>query len=282
MVSVIIAAYNAAKTIKKAIDSCLNQTYKDIEVVIVNDASTDNTKEVVLDIAAKDSRVKYFENEINLGAGGSRKVGVHSIQGDYSLFLDSDDYLAEDCIEQLLNAAIEHSADLVSSGFIVVKEGIITETRKSDELLVLEGMDKYRSMIRKLNIFLCGCLMKKCLWNNVEYSEERFIEDTPTIVKLLWYANKRVYIPYAGYYYTQNAGSLIHTASKFKEWVFRTLCTISNIEFFKDKEPKMFTMDLLKMVLSELKHIKVDKEEYFLYKDKLDFIIDYFNKNIDG
>lgn len=89
MISIIMPAYNAENTINKAITSCLNQTYKDVEIIVINDASTDNTLNIVTQLANKDNRIKVFSNEVNKGAGLSRRVGLYNAKGEYITLYDN-------------------------------------------------------------------------------------------------------------------------------------------------------------------------------------------------
>ena len=109
-VSVIIPTYNREKTIKKAIMSCLNQTYKNIEVIVVDDCSTDNTKKVIDSI--KDDRLKYIKLKTNSGACCARNTGIKKSTGKYIIFNDSDDTFRENKIEKQLNNLIKNKSDL--------------------------------------------------------------------------------------------------------------------------------------------------------------------------
>lgn len=114
MISVIIPTYNREKTIKRAIESVLQQTYKDIEVIVVDDGSVDNTKEVVKSI--DDERVKYYYQD-NQGACAARNKGVDLASGDYIAFQDSDDYWNPQKLEIQLKALQENKVDVVISYF---------------------------------------------------------------------------------------------------------------------------------------------------------------------
>ena len=89
-VSVIIPEYNRSKLLSLAIESALNQTYQDLEIIVIDDGSTDNTKEVVEGFIKQDSRVKYIQHENNKGASAARNTGIMSAKGEYIAFLDSD------------------------------------------------------------------------------------------------------------------------------------------------------------------------------------------------
>ena len=118
MISIIITCYNSASTIKRAIDSCLNQTYNDIELVIIDDCSIDNSVEIIE--SYKDNRIKLIKHEVNKGAGLARRTGTKNIKGEYTIFLDSDDYLATNTLEVLIEAAIKYDADIIAPGYISV------------------------------------------------------------------------------------------------------------------------------------------------------------------
>ena len=109
MVSIIIPTYNRESTIKRAIESVLNQTYKDIELIIVDDCSTDNTEDVVKSI--EDSRLKYFKLEKNSGACVARNYGVAIANGEYIAFQDSDDEWYSNKLEEQLNNMKNNNSD---------------------------------------------------------------------------------------------------------------------------------------------------------------------------
>lgn len=115
MVSVVIPAYNRAKVIRRAIESCLNQTYKDIEVIVVDDGSSDGTKEVIATI--DDNRLRYVYQD-NAGACAARNRGIELAQGEYIAFQDSDDEWHADKLEKQMATLIEMKADFVFCGFI--------------------------------------------------------------------------------------------------------------------------------------------------------------------
>ncbi len=144
LVSVIIPTYNRAKLIKKSVESVLNQTYNNIELIIVDDASKDNTEEVVKTI--KDKRIKYIKLKTNKGACNARNVGIKEANGKYITFQDSDDEYHKDKIEKQLKNLIKNNSDFDfckikitqnDSSFIVPnaeQEKSIKEEKIMDEL----------------------------------------------------------------------------------------------------------------------------------------------------
>ena len=125
--SIIIPIYNVEKFVVRAIESCINQSYDNIEIICVDDKSTDNSVSIVNDFMAKDKRIKLICNENNLGTFATRSNGVLSANGDYLLFLDADDFLHNDtclkCYEVLHNNDINCGGGLTLFNLISLDNG---------------------------------------------------------------------------------------------------------------------------------------------------------------
>lgn len=115
LVSIIMAAYNAEKTIEQAINSVLNQTYTNFELLVVNDCSKDGTVESVKSIAATDGRVRLISNEKNSGVSYTRKHGLEEANGSWIAILDSDDAWAPEKLEKQIELQNRTNADLLLS-----------------------------------------------------------------------------------------------------------------------------------------------------------------------
>lgn len=264
-ISVIMSAYNSEKTIGKAIESVINQTYKNWELIIVNDCSEDKTLDVISKY--KDDRIRVISNEVNMGAGVSRGVGIDNITGDYTNFLDSDDYISNDYLETLLRKALTTDSDLVTSGYIeVVGNKDVVHSVQLDA--VVENDKKYypHESLRFLNT----CLVKADLWKIVSYSKARFLEDSPVLIKLIWHANRRCITGYTGYHYVQREGSLIHTASKKKQAIYCVLLAIDMYEYFKDIPNSNFPKSLIfEKLLATAPYDGMDVEDLTKEKKKI-------------
>ena len=101
MISIIIPVYNTAKYVGKCIESVINQSYKNLEIIIIDDASTDGSYDICKDYADTDRRIKIIHNENNIGLSGSRNVGIDISKGKYIAFVDSDDYITRKYVEVL-------------------------------------------------------------------------------------------------------------------------------------------------------------------------------------
>ncbi len=144
MISVIIPSYNRASTIERSVRSVINQTYKDIEIIIVDDCSTDNTKEVVENI--QDDRIRYIKNEKNVGACVSRNIGINYAQGEYIAFQDSDDSWRENKLEHQLKIMNKYNADVCFCKF--EKHGYSDIDGEVAPSGIEEGIIEYDNLIR--------------------------------------------------------------------------------------------------------------------------------------
>lgn len=120
-VSIIIPIYNVEQYLVKCLDSVVNQTYKNLEIICVNDCSPDNSSEILKEYAAKDNRIKIINHKKNGGLSAARNTGMDNATGEYIYFLDSDDWIDSDYIEKMVNKIIETDAD------IVIDKNVITE-----------------------------------------------------------------------------------------------------------------------------------------------------------
>ena len=231
-ISIITTIYNVEKYIEKCLTSLVNQTYKDLEIILVNDCSTDSS----MDIVSKfdDSRIKLINHPVNKGAGWARRTGIEAATGDYVITVDGDDYISEDFIESLVKGAEETGADIVSGGITYIMEKHYLEVKRFLPH-VSENMQKFTDYSNQKIIFLNNKIVKRNLYDIVPYSTRRYCEDTPVILPLLYYANKVAYVDNQGYYYVQHSESLCRRVNSFEQALYKALCSKELQEFFADK-----------------------------------------------
>lgn len=279
-VSIVITAYNIEEYLEKAVKSALQEGVD--EVIIVEDKSTDNTAKVADNLYFQNSKmVKVFHNEENIGAGLSRRVGIENAQGEYVLLLDGDDYIEDGYIKALLTRAEETNADIVSSGIKIINEdgSWRAESYGNDTTI---GMDKITRYWGERIVFMNNKLIRRSLYKKVPYNHRRYIEDTPTIIPILWYANKCEYVDNIGYNYVMRQTSLTHTTSPLKDIIYKGLCWLDLMEFFIKNDPSMFNCipirSYLKNIFSTLNTINIDLKEVEKYKDEwVEFTTRLFN-----
>lgn len=235
MISIITTCYNLEDYIENCLVSLVSQSYKNLEIIVVNDCSTDNSLSIIKKIADKDNRIKIIDNEINLGAGKSRKIGIECAQGDYIMLVDGDDWISENFIKTLYNIALEYDADIVSGAV-----DYLWKRKNYSELTIFTTEHERVKFLQTSTLdFINNKLIKKGLWKKVPYCERRFIEDTFPYHQLIYHANKIVSNEHDEseyYYYTNRNTSLIHSASKEKHGLFMNLCWLDIYDFFNDKD----------------------------------------------
>lgn len=137
MVSIIIPIYNQERYLRKCVNSCLNQTYRDIEIILVNDASTDRSLEICEAYLKQDSRIRLVNKKMNEGLEKARRSGLHEAKGDYVFFVDSDDWLCnKDCIQKLMTASLKTDSDYVEIGMKRSFDSFGLVSRKSKPAII--------------------------------------------------------------------------------------------------------------------------------------------------
>ncbi|WP_318529556.1 glycosyltransferase family 2 protein [Campylobacter sp. CNRCH_2015_0814] len=169
-ISIILPTYNVEKYIARALESCTNQTFKDIEIIVVDDVGNDKSIDIAKEYASKDNRIKIIHNEENLGTFASRNIGVLNSSSPYIMFLDPDDYLELNACEECINALNkEKNIDLIWFNFLYDKQGIISKDNfLKDKFYTIS---EYCQLIlkQKKNICywnLCSKLIKKQIYLN--------------------------------------------------------------------------------------------------------------------
>lgn len=219
-ISIIITAYNAEKYIRDTIDSCINQTYQNLEIIIVNDCSTDTTLQIIE--SYKDPRIRIINHDENLGCGLSKRTGINAATGEYFILLDSDDWLDLQFIKKAVDNIHKTNADIIEGRTIIVKQDDST-TYPPDcfEPKILKGNDKLvGDIIRTAN----NKLIKTTLSHNVQWNPSRFIEDTQTLIVLLYFANKVSRIDEPAFYYRRHKNGLFGQQDKVKINICQSLC----------------------------------------------------------
>lgn len=142
LISIIIPAYNTSHYIHRAIESSQRQSHRNIEIIIVDDGSIDDTFKIAESYAENDARIKIFQKE-NGGVSSARNMGIRESNGEYIIFLDSDDWLEDDAIEFLLDLQINNHNRLITAEFRTVKEYVpVTSRETDDDILTLNSIDE--------------------------------------------------------------------------------------------------------------------------------------------
>lgn len=233
-ISVVITAYNVAEYIAECLNSVLGQSYQRIEIIVVDDCSTDGTAEIVREYAGKYGNIRVIRNEENKGAGMSRRIGIADATGEYTMLLDGDDYIKNaDFIRDLVETAEKTDADVVGGGITILKEDGSWDATAYGECIT-EGIEKVSRFWGERIVFMNNKLIRTSLYEKVPYCGRRYIEDTPVIIPILWHANKVAYVNNVGYTYRMRPASLTHTTTRVKEIIYKGLCWLDLMDFFEE------------------------------------------------
>lgn len=187
-VSIIIPCYNGAVFLPKTIQSVIQQTYKDIEIIIINDCSTDNSLSIMKSFAKVDNRIVIIDKKINEGVDYARFSGINIANGDYLAFLDADDWLRKDAVQTWIDIALNQNVDIVYANNIRVFSQTfgIKRTNKFDinyTERIISGNEKAKLFISFFGVNIVpvtmwGNLFKRTLFtNNLKKSGLKFGED---------------------------------------------------------------------------------------------------------
>ncbi len=219
LVSVIIPAYNAEKYLAFCLDSIIAQTHNKLEIIVVNDGSTDSTPKICDEYEKKDSRIKVIHQE-NHGVAFTRNVGLDNITGEYIAFIDSDDYVKNDYIEVLLKTCTENCSN------ITICKSIDTHKRELFELPFSYNTRTYDSMFLLQNIsYLDVCfevvismIFHKSVFDNLRFPVGLIYEDSYIYYDLIRKAGKITFIDTILYYYYLSSNSIMRSDFSVKKY----------------------------------------------------------------
>lgn len=211
MFTVIVAVYNAERTLARCLDSLLCQTLADIEVLCVDDASIDASLQCLMAYALKDNRVRVFSLCENRGAAHARNVALRHAKGAYTTFLDSDDWMSADCLQRTAEAFAAHpSVDCVLFKLVNVDEN----GRQTDYPMQPARYDGYDAFVKSLSWDIHGCYaVKTALHLLVPYDESCRAYSDDNTTRLHYLRSHEVDCCDGVYYYYQNAASVTHSVS---------------------------------------------------------------------
>ena len=201
-ISVIVPVYDVESYISKCLESVINQTYTNLEVIVINDGSTDKSGDICEHYAQKDDRI-ILKNQEHQGVAIARNNGLDIACGEYIGWVDSDDWVAPDMFYTLYSNAVEYNADISMCNFYYVNEsGNITPySSENEDIKILEGSYKIIHNIRLSNNVLWNRLYKRHLFDDIRFPEGKIFEDIFVVHKLVDKANKIVLAPECKYYY---------------------------------------------------------------------------------
>lgn len=267
LISVIVPVYKVEEYLCECLDSIINQTYKNLEIILVDDGSPDNCGKICDDYALKDSRIKVIHQQ-NGGLSAARNAGLDIAAGDYIGFVDSDDYIDLNMYEELYNSLKANDADIAVCG--VKQFG-----NRSNSFVYgngyMNGTDLLKSILKEeVQSGFCNKLFKNDLFNEIRFPVGQFYED----LQIFYLVAEKVkcvgFTDNTFYYYRSRNNSITSDASR----EIKTIIKSANDRTKKYKNTEFYTCAVagefrwLRLVVSEMSVSKSKSEEYMYYYKK--------------
>ena len=276
LVSIIVPVYNVEPYVEECLESLVNQTYKNLEIILVDDGSTDNSGKICDEYGNRFNQIKVIHKQ-NEGLGMARNTGLDHASGDFVYFFDSDDYIELDELEYLINKAVENEVDVCLTGFKSVNDS-------KQVLVVREYEDRvYRGKTAKTELFpkMLGSLpdgedriemsasaqlyaMRPITEHGIRFVSERNLisEDLVFNMDYMQYANGACTVKRIGNYYRNNPNSLSHQYRSnriektifFYEYILKRLTDLKFVEKDIDRHKKQFFIGLRACIAQERKN----------------------------
>lgn len=223
LISVIVPVYKVEKYLSKCIDSIINQTYKNLEIILIDDGSPDECPKICDEYSKKDNRIKVIHKQ-NGGLSDARNFGIDESKGDYITFIDSDDYIDSDYIELLYKLLKENNSDISICNPKYIYENNtekINEDKKVDKKQI-EVYTKYEAIEtmlyqKEFDTSAWGKLYKSELLQNIRFPKGKMYEDLDTIYKIFLNADKITYTNLKKYFYLQRETSIMGKPFNIKD-----------------------------------------------------------------
>lgn len=254
LVSIIIPVYNTEKYLKRCLDSAVNQTYKNIEIIIINDASTDNSKHIIDEYAKNHKNIKVITKTHNEGLSSARNIGMKYAQGEYIFFLDSDDYLKQTTIDVLMNIAKNYNSYLVECAYTSVYGPIKRKKEPTNTTITTYNLKENKNEISNH-----GNVWNKLYHRNTikgfEFPNGLWYEDNAFIFPLLTNIEKITTTNKILYYYKRHMDSItLSTIFHPNERIFDQYKCIA---YIKEKCQKLGTYEEYKSQIDKILRSKL-------------------------
>ena len=242
-VSIIVPVYKTEKYIKRCLESLVNQTYKNLDIVLVDDGTPDKAGRICDEYAVRDDRIRVIHQE-NAGQSAARNNALKIASGEYFCFVDSDDYIALNMIERLINLIEKNKADIAMVDYQVFTADRVDETadHPATEEVSMDNVQMIRNIHTvkdELYVVMWGKLFKRDLFQGIQFPVGRICEDLDVLYKLYDKVEKAVYCGDKLYYYFRGnvSSSTYGLNQKFYDDVFWVL--ENEIRYVDEKHPQL-------------------------------------------
>lgn len=238
LISIIVPIYNVEQYLPKCLDSIINQTYKNLEIILVDDGSTDNSGMICDEYAKKDERFRVIHQQ-NAGVSFARNVGLKNCTGNYIGFVDPDDYISKDMYEILYNTLINNNSSISMCDYSLYYDSDI-EFSITGETVKYNNIEAMQQLVLNKDItsHLWNKLYKKELFDGISFPNNKIYEDVGTIYLLFEKSDLIVKNNSIQYAYYQRQNSLCNSIEQKKLFDYIEMINI-RYEYLKEKYPKM-------------------------------------------
>lgn len=213
-VSIIVPVFNVEHLITRCLNSIINQTFTDFEVIVINDGSTDSSGSICVDFAKRDQRIKYIQIE-NSGLSAARNLGIEKASGNFLFFADSDDYLDTDLLKKIVSCQKKYNCEIVKFSATITSEENASMNLHSNNIKVYTSKEAINQYFygdkTQIKVQVWSGLYKRILFSDIRFPEGQAYEDNYITPVILSKAEKIVFIDYPGYFYYIREGSIMHS-----------------------------------------------------------------------
>lgn len=248
LISVIIPSFNVEETIKRCILSLIEQDYSNIEILVIDDGSTDSTNAIVKELSSKYSFIKLYELPHN-GVAHVRNIGIEVASGDFISFIDADDTVDFDYLSYLMDQLVTFKTDISSCQHSVVKRNGKTQSYEINDISkIYSSRDWLKKMLVRdhLDLTCCAKLYKKSIFDGIRFPEGKLFEDSSTIYKTIMESEAIAVGSKSKYNYILRNSSI--TTSGFNNGKFDLIfATDSMVDGITQKFPELYSEAILRM-----------------------------------
>lgn len=239
LISVIIPVYNVEKYLERCVKSVINQTYKNLEIILVDDGAKDNSGIMCDELAKLDDRIIVIHKQ-NGGLSDARNHGLNIAKGEYIGFVDSDDYIAEDMFETLYNTIMENEADISIVSFYEMYNNKLIGVRDSGKLEIMNKLEAMKELLidTKIQSYAWNKLFKRELFNDLKFPTGKNFEDIATTLLLFEKCEKVALLEKPKYYYLRRDDSIVGVRNS-KTYTDYLEVILDKYLYLKDKYPEI-------------------------------------------
>lgn len=253
LISVIVPVYNAEKYLARCIDSIINQSYKNLEIILINDGSTDSSSEICKFYQEKDTRIQVIQKE-NSGPASARNAGLQIYAGEYLCFVDSDDWLANNYVSELYGLIKKYDADIVACEYYKAEKHEIYQPCENPEIRICNNEDFLKICFTEMPISVVpwNKLYKRELYSEIRFPEDKKVcEDVMPLLLAGEQAKRAVVTSNKLYYYYTNPCSLTQESYNPQHENYVEVWTDIH-KYCSDKFPNLCSATIHRMILARL------------------------------